>query len=466
MPLYVWLIVFHPVPVTLLALVVLVLLLRWTGWWARYKYRILLVLLAAYAIDTAFALPRILFAYGLSKSPVIAQQIPLPRRLVLVDVPCDAKCHDWLIAGAIDEILFVRSLYASAPSSFRYKSGWTLPGTCPGERENPTRDPRASQSEEQRRSGYCPLVEPVDIPHEGIFLVRELTRVTANERARVYTPTYLIKAPAGPVIRFAGIEVQNRTPDLTTVLASAYRYEAPGLLGLPPLIGCWDRPDNVIWIMPPGDTGCGFWRWFTWGGDDAAVDDPKWLFERVFGPPDHPVVPPARLELPAPTPAQALEILSKVLNSDSDFHLARLRDALLDPANSDQTLAELVVRRTQYGTLDGSLIALLAAKRPASLVGLPSRLAGALPRGFAQSGAVLDEMENNPTFRDDFAGTALAALATAWPASENIDRFLNLMEDHHPGWLCDRLGRIKGSAEVSKILENPAVKRNSTQCSR
>jgi hypothetical protein len=46
MPLYVWLIVFHPILVTLLALIALVLLLRWTGLWARYKYRILLALLA------------------------------------------------------------------------------------------------------------------------------------------------------------------------------------------------------------------------------------------------------------------------------------------------------------------------------------------------------------------------------------------------------------------------------------
>jgi hypothetical protein len=69
MPPYVWLVVFHPILITLLALIALVLLLRWTGWWARYKYRILLVLLAAYVIDAAFALPRIVFAYGLSKGP-------------------------------------------------------------------------------------------------------------------------------------------------------------------------------------------------------------------------------------------------------------------------------------------------------------------------------------------------------------------------------------------------------------
>lgn len=117
-------------------------------------------------------------------------------------------------------------------------------------------------------------------------MIHEGTIVSAREPARPYTPTYLSKAPPGRVISFFGIEVQNRTADGIAVLASAYRYEAPGLIGLPPLIGCWDRPDNILWIMPPGDTGCGLWRWFTWGGNDQASHDPKWVFERAFRPPD------------------------------------------------------------------------------------------------------------------------------------------------------------------------------------
>src|SRR5205823_9440759 len=122
------------------------------------------------------------------------------------------------------------------------------------------------------------------------------------------TPTYLVKAPPGPLVHFAGIEVQNRNSAGPTVLASAYVYEAPGLLGLPLLIGCWDRPDNVIWIMPPGDTGCGLWRWFTWGGNERSTTDSGWLFDQVFGSPDRPILPPKRAELPPPTPTQALEI--------------------------------------------------------------------------------------------------------------------------------------------------------------
>jgi hypothetical protein len=450
MPPYVWLIVFHPILVTLLALIALVLLLRWTGLWARYKYRILLALLAAYAIDAGFALPRILFAHGLSKGPAIARQIPLPRRLVLVDVPCGAKCHDWLISGAVEEIISVTSRqprFATVTTAVRYNAGWTIPGACPREREMANREP----SEVQRQSGYCPLVEPVDIPTQGIFMVRDWTIVTAKEAARPFTPTYLVKAPPGPVIRFGGYEVQDRNSAGITVLASAYVYEAPGFLGLPPLIGCWDRPDNIIWIMPPGDTGCGLWRRFTGGGDDRAANDPKWLFEQVFGPPDHPLVPPNRAELPPPTPAQALEILSRV--PDIELYLPRLRDALLDPANPDQALADLVVRRARRGPLEGSLIAFLAVSRPAALVGLSNRL-DRMPVVFAKSGAVLDEMERNPKFRDDFADTMFLALEARWETRDNIDRFLKLMETSHPGWLCQRLDLLMGPDGIRRTREN------------
>lgn len=290
MAIYVWLIVFHPILVTLLALGMLVLLLRWTGWWARYKYRIIVALLAAYVVDAAFALPRILFAYGLSKNLTITQQIPPPKRLVLVSVRCEAKCHDWLISGAVDEIISVTPSMprsAGVTTAVRYRAGWELPGTCPRERENAIWLASAAQ----RQSGYCPLVEPAELPEQGIFVVHEGMIATAKEPARPYTPTYLAKAPPGPVISFFGMEVQSRTAADTQVLASAYQYRAPGL---PPLIGCWDRPDNVLWIMPPGDTGCGLWRWFTWGGNDRAPHDSKWVFEQAFGPADRPLAQPRR----------------------------------------------------------------------------------------------------------------------------------------------------------------------------
>lgn len=455
MPLKIWLIVFHPILVSLLVFIALVLLLGWTGLWARYKKRILLVLLAAYAIDAAFALPRILFAHGLSKEPVVTQRIPPPRRLVLVSVQCKAECHDWLISGAIDEIISVTPSHpphTNVATAVRYRVGWVLPGTCPRQRESAG----WALSPAQRQSGYCPLIEPVDIPTQGIFLIHEGSQVLAKEPARAYTPTYLAKAPPGPVIRFFGMELQDRTSTGTKVLASTYHYEAPGFLGLPPLLGCWDRPDNILWIMPPGDTGCGFWRWFTGGGERrVSSDDPKWVFDQAFGPPDRPLIAPKLPDLPPPTPAQALEILSK---SHIEFYLPIYREALLDPSNSNEVLRDLVVRRARSGALEGALIAFLAAHRPAAIAGLVDRLKSfPAPAVFATSGSVLDEMEKNSTFRDEFAEAMFLALASNWP-QENIERFVNLMETSHPGWFCERIDRFTGPTGILKMRESGIIK--------
>lgn len=460
MPFHVWLMLLHPLWVTLLALVALACLLSWTGLWARHRYQILAVLLAMYVTDAGFALPRVMFSHSLSNSPVIAQKTPLPRQLVLVDVPCGVKCHDMLISGAVEEVVVVRprrSGAAEGASAVRYRPDWIIPGMCPWERQRAIDGSR----EVLLRTGYCPLVEPVGLPTHGTFLIKESMIVTASQRARAYTPTYLIKTPPGPVIHFAGVEVQNRSSTGTTVLASAYRYEAPGFLGLPPLVGCWDRPDNVIWIMPPGDTGCGLWRWFTWGGNESATTDSKWLFDDVFGPPDRPVIPPRRTELKPATPAEALEILSSV--DQIEYYLPNLRGALLDPANKDQALTELVAKRARGRTLEGSLIALLAAKRPAALVGL-AHLLNPLPVVFAKSGDVLDEMEKNPKFRDEFADTIVLALALRWQAPENIDRFLKLMEASHPNWICNHLDRLPKQTSASRTPGNRAIKNYTKQC--
>jgi hypothetical protein len=298
MPLYVWLIVLNPIWATLLALVALTVLLWRTGLWVRYRYRILATLLVLYAIDAAIALPRILFSYGLPNHPVVAQKVPLPRQLALVNIPCRAKCHELLISGAIEEIVFVETRSSDGgkkePQAVRYRAGWTIPGACPRDRQKAI----YFTDDDLLKTGYCPVVEPVDVPSQGIFLVREGIIVPTSERARSFAPAYLTKSPPGAVIEFAGIEVQNRTGSGVTVLASTYKYAAPGLLGLPPLLGCWERPDNVIWIMPPGDTGCGLWRRFTWGGDEQVSSAPERLYEEVFkdvfGPPDRPVVPPKK----------------------------------------------------------------------------------------------------------------------------------------------------------------------------
>jgi hypothetical protein len=114
-----------------------------------------------------------------------------------------------------------------------------------------------ADARELLRNGFCPEIEPTEIPAEGIFVVQENFRVRVSEKAVLFTSTYLVDGPPGKTIEFTGIEVQRRTRDRVEVLATRRRYSAPGLLGLPPLVGCWERPYNVMWVVPPGDTGCG-----------------------------------------------------------------------------------------------------------------------------------------------------------------------------------------------------------------
>jgi hypothetical protein len=447
------LLIVNPIWATLLALVVLTCLLSWTGLWKRYGYWILAGALALYAIDAVIALRRVAFSYGLPDHPIVAQKIPLPRQLVLVNVLCSAECHRMLISGAVDDIVLVRLRSSRAEKEtqpVRFRAGWSIPGTCPFERQRAIGYPGGALLQ----MGYCPLVEPADIPSQGIFLIQESAIVSASERARSFTPTYLTKGPPGSVIQFAGVEVQVRSPSGTKVLASTYSYHAPGFLGLPPLIGCWNRPDNVIWVMPPGDTGCGFWRWFTRGGDATALD-PKWLFDNAFEPPDRVVVPPARPVLSPPAPAEALEILANA--PPVDDYLPGLRDQVLDPANTDQALANFVARLALRERLEGSLVALLAANRPAALVGLAALLKPA-PLYFVKSDAVVAEMENNPKFRDQFADTMFLMLAANWHPQETVERFLTLMERSHPGWLCNQLGHLNGPDGILMAREDRTKK--------
>jgi len=457
MSLFLGLLIFNPLWVTLLTLIALILvawLLSLAGLWARCRYWFFGAGFALYAIDAAIALPRVLFSYGLSNHPVVARKVPLPRQLVLVGIPCQAKCHELLISGAVEDVVVARpgrSGEEEKPQAIRYRAGWSNPGACPDERQRPI----DYSSRDLLKTGYCPLIDPVDIPSQGIFLIRESMTVLASQRARSFTPTYLTKSPPGSVIEFAGTEVQDRSASGVTVLASTYRYTAPGFLGLPPLVGCWDRPDNVIWIMPPGDTGCGLWRWFTWGGDRDASADPKWLYD-VFAPPDRSFVPPKKPELNPPTPAEALEILANAQVVDD--YLPGLLSLVLDRSNTDAALTDLVIRLVRRGNLEGSLVALLAKNRPSSLAGLRGRL-DPVPINFYNSGAVLQEMETDPAFRDQFADTLFRALAAHWPPkSENVDRFLNLMTTNHPEWLCERLDRLPGPDGILKARENRVMK--------
>lgn len=130
--------IFNPIWVTLLALLCAGLLLSVTGLRVRYRHWILAAGIAVYAIDAGFALPRVLFSRSLSSDPVVAHKIPLPRQLVLVGIPCSAACHELLISGEVDEILFAGLPSTSKTEKIypvRYRAGWAIPGTCPHTRQ-------------------------------------------------------------------------------------------------------------------------------------------------------------------------------------------------------------------------------------------------------------------------------------------------------------------------------------------
>lgn len=288
MPFYVWLVVLHPVPLTLIVLGLAAWLLARTGLWAKYKWVMLGGACALYAIDAAFALPRIAYSWRIPDHTVIERKIPLPKSLVLVHTGCQTPCQHLLASGQLDEVILIER-DSNKPRDdhppVRYRAGWGEPNACPRER----RLGHGMISDELLRRGFCPLIEPAEVPADGIFVVQESFLVTANERAASFTSRYMTSTPPGKTIEFFAHEVQRRANGAIEIVASRRLYSAPGLIGLPPLIGCWARPDNIIWIMPPGDTGCGLWRWFTWGGDQQwSQRDASWVFENVFIAPDMP----------------------------------------------------------------------------------------------------------------------------------------------------------------------------------
>jgi hypothetical protein len=299
MPLHDWLVlglIFHPVPLTIIVVGAVTWLFVRRRLWAKYKRFILIGLAILYAVDTAFALPRIAYSWRMPAAPVVVRKIPLPAQLVLVGSHCDKRCHEQLFSGALDEVILVEPTmsgmyHPEGPVS--YRTGWTTPGGCPHERARMI--PWDLWREE--RQGFCPVIRPAEIPTAGIFIVRQHFLRVSRERATPFTSPYLLSSPPGRTIEFTGVEVQRRQAGRIELLASRRKYIAPGLAGLPPLIGCWERPDNIIWVLPPGDTGCGLWRWFTWGGDLQWQGDIAWVFADALTPAvDRPI------ELRAPDP--------------------------------------------------------------------------------------------------------------------------------------------------------------------
>lgn len=279
----IWLMFFNPIVASSIAWPLVIAFFLWMSSVPSFKwlyYGLLAALLVMYGTDTVMALQRVAFAWNLEPQQTVYSKSALPPQLVLLGVPCVTECHRLLIDGALQDVIVARRDSAVDPkklSVVRYRADWVDPGTCSDERR------RAIYFvKEFERIGYCPHIEPASLPLEGVFLVHETFSLEPVERAQPYSPANLAVAPPGPVIHFAGVEVQHRRGSGITVLAAAYYYEAPGILGSPPLIGCWDRPSGGHSILPPGDTGCGFWRWIVRGGSAVAVTKTSWAYADVF----------------------------------------------------------------------------------------------------------------------------------------------------------------------------------------
>jgi hypothetical protein len=163
-------------------------------------------------------------------------------------------------------------------------------------------------------------------------------------------------------------------------------------------------------------------------------------------------------------PAEAIEILSRV--SPIEDYLPALKDALVAPSVSDDALVELVVRRARRGTLDGALVAVLAQKRPAAAAAIPGRL-GTPPKSIGQPGLILTEMERDRAIFDAWGDFMFDAIASLWPqvigalgriSDPAMERFLALLEERDPDFLCQRLDRITREGGVLDYRDNVTSK--------
>jgi hypothetical protein len=186
-----------------------------------------------------------------------------------------------LVDRTFDDVTVIDVPYPPGP--LRYSVRRAAANGCPSDSSRrPERLWDNAPAKTLRDRGECPTVEDSDRPSEGIFVVSEGAMAAPGERAISFQPRYMTARPPTAVIEFWGIEVQRRSSGDTEVLAETRYYEAPGYLGLPPLIDCWERPDNIVWILPPGNTGCGFWRRAVGGGDRRYVSDASWVYSTVF----------------------------------------------------------------------------------------------------------------------------------------------------------------------------------------
>jgi hypothetical protein len=271
-------------------------LMNLTPWWPAWRTALKVTaigLVLCATVDTAFAFRRVWYGSQIPQEPVVVTTIPTPSSIVLVNLWCKERCLERLVSGVHREVIEVKTLQFDNNTNvqigppypaMRYTITRTAPNSCPP-------DP-GEQVERQwttpvvlslRAKGICPQIESVVAPTDGVFIIHEAKRISVREPAVEFSLRFLTVKLPGPISYFSATEVQRRSKSGVELLGRVEAYEAPGFLGFPPLLGCWERPDNIVAIIPFGEPGCGLWRLTTHGGDQSGRHyDAEWAYSRVF----------------------------------------------------------------------------------------------------------------------------------------------------------------------------------------
>jgi hypothetical protein len=266
----------NPIPLTVIAALLLIWLFRRMEVLRKYRKHIVIVAAILYVIDFLFAIPRIHYAFSSPTQYEVLAKSKLPKDLVLVHLGCDRTCLNLFVSGKIETI--TRITAPSQPTEnktltvVRYRAA-RREGDC-DEKNFRFASLHFSRAEilEFQSKGFCPLAENVEVPKTGIFIV------SSAYGGRIAVP-FLLERPWGWNADYAATEVQERSPDAARLLARTRHVEMPGPIG--PLVGYWE-PRGDFATFPRGAKGWGFWRPIISRGDYHYLLNMKWIFEHVL----------------------------------------------------------------------------------------------------------------------------------------------------------------------------------------
>lgn len=273
---YVLLYIFHPPIVT--AILIFASYICWRKFKKNVNFRkfikyIGVIFLMYIVVDTGFSLVRLNYARSLDREITIHQTINHPKAVVIAGnrSTCGEECRTRLLDGRLEEVFLLRPDRDHPDKTESRRVVLRESEAC---KDMANRPDLKSWVRNIAKSNECLIHSTADVPKDGIFVVNELRLYTGA--AQELRSVYLMNQPPGRVVRFRGTEVQERRGGSIRILASSYSYLAPGF-SIPLLVGCWERPVNIVWILPPGETGCGLWRLHISGGEKwfRSRSDPK-----------------------------------------------------------------------------------------------------------------------------------------------------------------------------------------------